>query len=75
MKYIVTSEEMKRYDSYTIHQLGIPAEVLMERAALFSFNKIKSYCHSDHIILQESKILIVAGVVIIVVFTKKKKNN
>lgn len=34
MKYLVTASEMKKYDTYTISGLGIPAEVLMERAAL-----------------------------------------
>ena len=31
---IVTSEEMRHYDSYTINTIGIPSLVLMERAAL-----------------------------------------
>ena len=34
VKYLVTAEEMRRYDSYTIKNIGIPAMVLMERAAL-----------------------------------------
>lgn len=34
VKYLVTAEEMRRYDSYTIKNIGIPARVLMERAAL-----------------------------------------
>ena len=34
MQYIVTSEEMKFYDESTIRKVGIPALVLMERAAL-----------------------------------------
>jgi len=62
MEFVVTSEEMKQYDSYTIHQIGIPAEVLMERAALFSFAKLKSFCLNRQILIQESKILVVAGV-------------
>ncbi|MBP5159405.1 MAG: NAD(P)H-hydrate dehydratase [Lachnospiraceae bacterium] len=33
--YAATGEEMKRIDSYTIESVGIPAAVLMERAALF----------------------------------------
>lgn len=32
-EYLLSQEEMKRYDSYTIKSIGIPAEVLMERAA------------------------------------------
>ena len=31
---IVTAEEMRHYDSYTINTIGIPSLVLMERAAL-----------------------------------------
>lgn len=34
MEKIVTAEEMKLYDSYTIEKTGIPAMVLMERAAM-----------------------------------------
>lgn len=33
-EYIVTAEEMKRYDGNTIHKIGVPSLVLMERAAL-----------------------------------------
>ena len=34
MEYLVTGSEMRAYDNDTIHQIGIPAPVLMERAAL-----------------------------------------
>lgn len=34
MQYIVTKQEMRAIDSYTIQKIGIPGEVLMERAAL-----------------------------------------
>ncbi len=34
MKYLVTSAEMKEYDNNTIERIGIPALVLMERAAM-----------------------------------------
>lgn len=34
MEYLVTGNEMRTYDNNTIHQIGIPALVLMERAAL-----------------------------------------
>lgn len=34
MSYLVTQEEMRAYDIYTIEHIGIPALVLMERAAL-----------------------------------------
>ena len=34
MKNIVTGTDMKKADSYTVNQIGIPSVVLMERAAL-----------------------------------------
>lgn len=34
MQYIVTKQEMKAIDAYSIEKFGIPGEVLMERAAL-----------------------------------------
>ncbi|MBO5167099.1 MAG: NAD(P)H-hydrate dehydratase [Lachnospiraceae bacterium] len=34
MEYVVTSEEMRAYDTYTIEYMGVPSLVLMERAAL-----------------------------------------
>ncbi|OCG06498.1 hypothetical protein A9G13_09470 [Gilliamella sp. wkB178] len=34
MQYLVTSSEMKHYDTYTSQKVGIPSLVLMERAAL-----------------------------------------
>lgn len=34
MEYLVTKKEMQAYDTYTIEHIGIPALVLMERAAL-----------------------------------------
>lgn len=34
MEYIVTKQEMQAIDLYSIEKMGIPAEVLMERAAL-----------------------------------------
>ena len=33
MEYLVTSEEMRKFDAYTINELGVPGIVLMERAA------------------------------------------
>lgn len=33
MQYAVSAQEMKQYDQYTISKIGIPALVLMERAA------------------------------------------
>lgn len=37
MEYLVTGNEMRAYDNHTIHEIGIPALVLMERAALKVF--------------------------------------
>ena len=34
MRYVLTGEEAKEIDWYTIQQVGIPSVVLMERAAL-----------------------------------------
>ncbi len=34
MQYIVTKKEMQEIDNYSVDQMGVPAEVLMERAAL-----------------------------------------
>jgi NAD(P)H-hydrate epimerase len=41
-QYLVTAEEMRRYDSYTIHHIGIPSMVLIERAALVVLEEIES---------------------------------
>lgn len=34
MEFLVTAAQMKQCDDYTIHEIGIPSMVLMERAAL-----------------------------------------
>ncbi|MCM1058164.1 MAG: NAD(P)H-hydrate dehydratase [Firmicutes bacterium] len=44
MKYLVTAEEMRRADSFTIQEIGIPAMVLMERAALAAFEAAEGHC-------------------------------
>lgn len=41
MKYVVDSQEMKAIDNYTIHEIGIPSLVLMERAALAVIEQIE----------------------------------
>lgn len=43
MRYLVTGEQMKRVDRYTIEQIGIPSMVLMERAALAVFQEAEKY--------------------------------
>lgn len=44
MRYLVTAEEMRRADNFTIKEIGIPAMVLMERAALAAYQAIEKYC-------------------------------
>ena len=54
-EYIVTAEEMKRYDENTIHKIGVPSLVLMERAALSVANII---CDKYGV---HNRVLVVAG--------------
>ncbi|MCM1191387.1 MAG: NAD(P)H-hydrate dehydratase [Butyrivibrio sp.] len=60
MKYLVTAEEMRRADSFTITEIGIPAVVLMERAALAALEAVEGYCreHPD----AGNTVLVMAGV-------------
>lgn len=44
MKYLVSASEMKRYDNNTIEKIGIPACVLMERAALRAAEAVETHC-------------------------------
>lgn len=53
---IVTAEEMRHYDSYTINTIGIPSLVLMERAALAVRDEI---LHAFPIALKN--VVVVAG--------------
>ncbi|MBQ2802287.1 MAG: NAD(P)H-hydrate dehydratase [Lachnospiraceae bacterium] len=41
MEYLVTAKEMQQYDYNTIHTIGIPGMVLMERAALAAFSLLE----------------------------------
>ena len=43
MKYLVSASEMRRYDNNTIEKIGIPACVLMERAALAAAEAAEGY--------------------------------
>lgn len=54
MEYLATAEEMRAYDRRTIEEIGIPAMVLMERAALSALEEIEAL-HSGR------NILILAG--------------
>lgn len=54
-QYLVTAAEMQRYDKQTIERIGIPAMVLMERAALETLHYIQTH-------FSEGSALILAGV-------------
>ena len=56
--YIVTALEMKQYDNNTIEEIGIPACVLMERAALAAVEMVEKHCSS---IDSGRQVLIMAG--------------
>ncbi len=55
MKKIVTCKEMKSLDSGTITEIGIPSEVLMERAAL------KTVEETEKLLGENERILVVCG--------------
>lgn len=59
MKYIVTSEEMKKYDRFTIEEIGIPGMVLMERAALAVSEQISRILSDAK--PEDTRVLIMAG--------------
>ena len=40
MQYLVSAEEMKRYDRNTMEKRGLPSLVLMERAALCACEEV-----------------------------------
>ncbi len=44
MKYYVSASEMKLYDRNTVEEIGIPACVLMERAALSAVEAVEEHC-------------------------------
>lgn len=56
MEYLVTSQEMKQYDEATIERIGIPALVLMERAALSVREEI-----NRRVTREKGTVLILAG--------------
>ena len=60
MKYLVTAEEMRRYDANTIERIGIPAMVLMERAALAASQVVREYCVNKRVASPTA--LILAGI-------------
>lgn len=56
MKYVLKNQEMQDTDYETIHQIGIPGLVLMERAS-----KTVADCVMRHI-TKDKKILVIAGI-------------
>lgn len=56
MKVVVDSKQMKEIDNYTVETIGIPAIVLMERAALCVTDVIKKH------IQKKDRILAVCGI-------------
>lgn len=62
MRYVVTAEEMRRYDANTIEQIGIPGMVLMERAALAVRDTVLTACDAIRPTAKKPSVLIMAGV-------------
>ncbi|MEZ3428321.1 MAG: NAD(P)H-hydrate dehydratase [Lachnospiraceae bacterium] len=61
MEYLVTGSEMRAYDNNTIHQIGIPALVLMERAALAVSENVEAALRKSAATGQMGKVLCVCG--------------
>lgn len=58
MRYLVTAAEMRRYDNNTIEKIGLPACVLMERAALSALEAVEQHCGR---IGGKKRVLVMAG--------------
>lgn len=56
MKYVLKNQEMQDTDYETIHQIGIPGLVLMERAS-----KAVADCAMRHV-RENGRILVIAGI-------------
>lgn len=61
MKKILTASQMKEYDAYTIREIGVPAMVLMERAAYSVLEEIKIFMADTNLKPSKAKVLIVCG--------------
>ena len=59
MKYLVTADEMRKYDRNTIERIGIPEMVLMERAALAAYKEIDSRFNTGK--TTDRTVLVLAG--------------
>lgn len=58
MRYLVSASEMRRYDNNTIERIGIPACVLMERAALAVTETVEEHCAGSK---ERNYVLVMAG--------------
>ncbi|SHO51097.1 bifunctional ADP-dependent NAD(P)H-hydrate dehydratase/NAD(P)H-hydrate epimerase [Anaerocolumna xylanovorans] len=61
MKYLVSSGEMKEIDKKTIEDMGIPAIVLMERAALKVAEAVEEYIKASESVYKTNKVLVICG--------------
>lgn len=61
MRYLVTAGEMRRYETNTIDKIGIPAIVLMERAALAAMEAVERYIAGQSGRKRELTALVMAG--------------
>lgn len=61
MKPLVTKNEMKRVDGYSIETIGIPSAVLMEKAAMSVAEAVRDYCLRKEYSYPQQKILVVCG--------------
>ena len=48
MKRIATGKEMQAIDAYSIHEIGIPGMVLMEKASMALFDEVRRRFPDDH---------------------------
>ena len=51
MRTLVTAKQMKAVDAHTIHTIGIPSMVLMERAALWGAEEAGELAGQKEVIL------------------------
>lgn len=61
MEYLVTGNEMRAYDNNTICQIGIPALVLMERAALMVCSRVEKALLKQYGSIHKGSVLCICG--------------
>lgn len=61
MRKILTAAQMRKYDEYTIKNVGIPSLVLMERAALGVYAEIVKYIADTNMKPEKTKVLVLCG--------------